>query len=112
MFKPSTWKKNDFQLAIGGNNPGKYKELLGITLTSPASAAPLSMAQWDREYSIPMFGADLTQLTPEQTEEYLKQLESDKKDLENALKHIEAIEKPEEWEALKKQAATQSENPS
>ena len=59
-----------------------------------------------------MFGADLTQLTPEQTEEYLKQLESDKKDLENALKHIEAIEKPEEWEALKKQAAAQSENPS
>ena len=54
----------------------------------------------------------LTQLTPEQTEEYLKQLESDKKDLENALKHIEAIEKPEEWEALKKQAAAQSENPS
>ena len=49
-----------------------------------------------------MFGVDLTQLTPEQTEEYLKQLESDKKDLENALKHIEAIEKPEEWEALKK----------
>ncbi|DAA86801.1 TPA: hypothetical protein CPT90_02410 [Candidatus Gastranaerophilales bacterium HUM_3] len=112
MFKPSTWKKNDFQLAIGGNNPGKYKELLGITLTSPASAVPLSMAQWNREYSIPMFGVDLTQLTPEQTEEYLKQLESDKKDLENALKHIEAIEKPEEWEALKKQAAAQSENPS
>ena len=70
------------------------------------------MARWDREYSIPMFGVDLTQLTPEQTQEYLKQPESDKKDLENALKHIEAIKKPEEWEALKKQAAAQSENPS
>lgn len=107
-WKPSTWRKNEYQLAIGGKNPGRYTELAGIALTSQASPAYLSYAQWTRDYSVSMFG-DLIELTPEQTEEYLNQLEQEKKELENALKAISDIEDSTKWNQLKSQAKAQQE---
>ena len=108
-WKPSTWRKNDYQLAIGGKNPGKYGELAGIALTSPASPAPLTLAQWNREYSVPLLGSPLVEMTPEQTEAYLNQLEQEKKQLEDALKTLNGIEDVSQWNQLKAQAKAQQE---
>lgn len=108
-WKPSTWRKNDYQLAIGGKNPGKYGELAGIALASPASPAPLTLAQWNREYSVPLLGSPLVEMTPEQTEAYLNQLEQEKKQLEDALKTLNGIEDVSQWNQLKAQAKAQQE---
>jgi len=108
-WKPSTWRKNEYQLAIGGRNPGKYMELAGITLTSPASPAALSLSQWTKNYSVPMMSMDLMELTPEQTEEALKQLEQEKQQLEAALKNIEGIEDATKWKQLKAEVQAQQE---
>lgn len=108
-WKPSTWRKNEYQLAIGGKNPGNWGTISKRAFTSPASPAYLSAAQWTKDYSIPMFGMDLIEMTPEQTEEYLKQLENEKKELEEALKAIEEVEDSAKWNQMKAQAQAQQE---
>ena len=75
-------------------------------MTHPAAAVPLTMGQWDREYSIPMFGS-LTQLTKEQGEEYITQLEQQIAEYEKTLEALNEIESAEEWETIKAQYAAQ-----
>lgn len=108
-WKPATWRKNEYQLAIGGKNPGKYGELTRIALTSPASPTPLTLAQWQREFSVPLLGSAIIDMTPEQTEAYLNQLEQEKKQLEDALKTLNDIKDISQWNQLKAQAKAQQE---
>ena len=99
-YKPSSWFKNDYLLAIGGNNPGKYGEMLGITLTAPASNVPKVLGSWiEPIYSGPfLFSEDLT---AEQTSELLTQLETQAKTLEAELDSLKEIKTEKELEAYK-----------
>lgn len=109
LFKTSTWFKNDYSRYIGGNNSGlgAFKNSVGGAITSPGGVTILAASQWDKEYSVPLFGS-LTELTKEQAEEYLAQLEKQKTDLENALGEIKKIDTVEKWEQLKSAAAAQN----
>ena len=102
-YKPSTWTKNEYQLSIGGHTRRDYGGTLKTALTSPASMVPLGMAQWEKDYSGPMLISQ--ELTSEETEQMLTQLEEEKKALEASLKQIKDIKTKEEWNALMAQAA-------
>ena len=108
LFKSSTWLKNEYSNYIGGSNAsfGALRSYAGKALTHPAAAVPLTMGQWGREYSIPMFGS-LTQLTKEQGEEYITQLEQQIAEYEKTLEALNEIESAEEWETIKAQYAAQ-----
>ena len=108
LFKSSTWLKNEYSNYIGGSNAsfGALRSYAGKALTHPAAAVPLTMGQWDREYSIPMFGS-LTQLTKEQGEEYITQLEQQIAEYEKTIDALNDIESAEEWETIKAQYAAQ-----
>ena len=110
-YKPSSWFKNDYQRAIGGNNPGKYGEMAGVMLTAPASNAPKALGTWvDPIYSGAfLFSEDLT---ADQTAELLSQLELQAKSLEEELEVIKGIKTEKELEEYKARllAAQQQQN--
>ena len=108
-FKTSTWCKNEYQLFIGGKNPGKMIETAKIAGSHPATIVPLSMSQWNRGFSVPMFGTDLVELTPEQTTEYISQLEQQKAELEKSLEMLDEIKDATQWNQLKALRAQQAE---
>lgn len=89
-YKPSTWRKNDYQLAIGGKNPGNYKELLGLSLTSQASTVPKLIGEANREYSGPMLMS--AEYTAEDAKEILATLEAQKAELEAKISGIKNID--------------------
>ena len=99
-YKPLDWFKTDYQLAIGGHNPGKYGEIANIMLTSPASNAPKVLGAWvDPIYSGAfLFSEDLT---AEQTAELLNQLEIQAKALEKELEVLKGIKTEKELEEYK-----------
>ncbi len=100
-LKPSTWRKNEYQLAIGGKNPGKYKELLGVTLTSPAAITTVWTDRAFDEtplYSTPfMYGQDFT---PEETEMQIQALEQQIEQYKTAISAIENAKNKEELNAI------------
>ena len=110
-YKPSSWFKNDYQRAIGGNNPGKYGEMAGVMLTAPASNVPKALGTWvDPIYSGAfLFSEDLT---ADQTAELLSQLELQAKSLEEELELIKGIKTEKELEEYKARllAAQQQQN--
>ncbi len=98
--KPSTWRKNEYQLAIGGKNPGKFKEFLGLTLTSPALPTVITIDRLTSEpmYSTPfLFGQDFT---PEQTEAQIEALNQQIEEYKTVLSAIENAKSREELENI------------
>ena len=105
-LKPSTWGKNEYVLNIGGSN-ASYGLLFGgvkKAIVNPAATPLLSMAQWDREFSVPFFSTDLVEMTPEQLEEAIKGLETQKAQLEQGLETINKTNTAQEWSSLKASA--------
>lgn len=106
-LKPSTWGKNEYVLNIGGSN-ASYGLLFGgvkKAIVNPAATPLLSMAQWDREFSVPFFSTDLVEMTPEQLEEAINGLETQKAQLEQGLETINKTNTAQEWSSLKASAA-------
>lgn len=106
-LKPSTWGKNEYVLNIGGSN-ASYGLLFGgvkKAIVNPAATPLLSMAQWDREFSVPFFSTDLVEMTPEQLEEAINGLETQKAQLEQGLETINKTNTAQEWNSLKASAA-------
>ena len=106
-LKPSTWGKNEYVLNIGGSN-ASYGLLFGgvkKAIVNPAATPLLSMAQWDREFSVPFLSTDLVEMTPEQLEEAIKGLETQKAQLEEGLDTINKTNTAQEWSNLKASAA-------
>ena len=50
LLKPTTWRKNKYQLAIGGKNGSTFNTLI----THPASTAPKAIQIFDPVYTIPI----------------------------------------------------------
>ncbi len=89
-YKPSTWRKNEYQLAIGGKNPSHYKELLGLTLTSQASTVPKVVGEIERGYSGPILMS--AEYTSSEAKEVLAKLEAQKADLESKIAGIKNLD--------------------
>ncbi len=100
-WKPTTWNKNEYQMVTGGKNPGKFLEGIGKGLQQPGMLPLLSLSQWNRQFEAPVFFGDITSLTPEQTEEYLSQLEKQKAELEKSLGMLKEINDANQWNQLK-----------
>ena len=108
-WKPSTWFKNDELLYIGESNATAFGWLKSSVsgISKPAAMPVLADSQWNHEFSAPLLGGDISQLSSEQAEETLKQLEKEKQDLEKVIKELKNITKADDWEALKQKVAAQ-----
>ena len=99
-YNPNHWRKTDYQLAINGKSPKDYKALF----LSPASNAPKALGAWvDPIYTGPFLFSE--ELTAEQTEEIMNQLEVQKKALEAELSTLKEIKTEKELEAYKAKLA-------
>ena len=99
-YNPNHWRKTDYQLAINGKSPKDYKALF----LSPASNAPKALGAWvDPIYTGPFLFSE--ELTAEQTEEIMNQLEVQKKALEAELSTLKEIKTAKELEAYKAKLA-------
>ena len=82
LLKPTTWRKNKYQLAIGGKNGSTFNTLI----TYPASTAPKAMQIFDPVHSIPIgYGQEITS---DQYEETIRNLDLQIAQLEQAEKSI------------------------
>ena len=86
-YRPSTWRKNEYQIAIG--KPAKethYGSFLKLTTTHPASTAPKAMQIFDPVHSIPIgYGQEIS---ADQYDETIKNLDLQIAQLEQAEKSI------------------------
>lgn len=100
-WHPSTWRKNEYQMVTGRKNPSKFLEGIGKGMQQPSIMPLICLSQWNRQFEAPLFFGDLTELTPEQTEEYLSQLEKEKAELEKSLDMLKEINDVSQWNQLK-----------
>jgi len=98
VLKPSTWGQNETIMFIGGNNAGTSFEIIGSALKSPVFITPLAVSQWDREYTAPLLGGDIVELTAEKTKEYLDSFEQQKAALKKHLETLDKIQTTEEFQ--------------
>ena len=89
-YKPLSYFKNDYQLAIGGKNPGCWSEIIGITLTAPVTTVPKTLGLINMPYSSPMLIAQ--DMSPEETIQTLEAVEKEIATLEEQIKTIENMD--------------------
>ncbi len=96
-LKPSTWRKNEYQLAIGNQGNKGY---IKTTLTHPASTAPKAFAIFEPIYSTPFgFGEDISS---EQYDATIESLTAQATAIDNVEKKIKDCKSIEELNALVK----------
>lgn len=94
LLKPTTWRKNKYQLAIGGKNGSTFNTLI----THPASTAPKAMQIFDPIYSVPIgYGQEITS---DQYEETIRNLDLQIAQLEQAEKAINDCKDVNELNAI------------
>ncbi len=97
-LKPSTWRKNEYQLAIGKQGGKGY---IKTTLTHPASTAPKAFAIFDPIYSTPFgYGEDISS---EQYDATMESLTAQTTAIDNVEKKIKDCKTVAEAEALGKE---------
>ena len=97
-YKPSTWRKNEYQLAIGKENVSNNGRLLNLTLIHPATTVPKTIQIVDPIYSVPFgFGEEVS---AEQYEETIKNLDLQIEQLEQAEKAINECKNVTELNAI------------
>lgn len=94
LLKPTTWRKNKYQLAIGGKNGSTFNTLI----THPASTAPKAMQIFDPIYSIPIgYGQEITS---DQYDETIRNLDLQTTQLEQEEKAINDCKDVNELNAI------------
>ncbi len=94
LLKPTTWRKNKYQLAIGGKNGSTFNTLI----THPASTAPKAMQIFDPVYTIPIgYGQEIS---ADQYDETIKNLDLQIAQLEQAEKAINDCKDVNELNAI------------
>ena len=92
-YKPLSYFKNDYQLAIGGKESGKWGEIMGLTLSAPATTAPKALGLIDMPYSSPMLlSQDMSKEETIQTLESIDQQIAALKEQINAIEKMDAAE--------------------
>ncbi len=89
-YKPLNYLKNDYQLAIGGKEAGKFRESLGIILTAPASRVPMAIGSWGKEYSDSILFSQT--LTKEETLQTIASIDEQIKTLKDQIAAIENMD--------------------
>ncbi len=94
LLKPTTWRKNKYQLAIGGKNGSTFNTLI----THPASTAPKAIQVFDPIYSIPIgYGQEITS---DQYDETIRNLDLQTTQLEQEEKAINDCKDVNELNAI------------
>ena len=94
LLKPTTWRKNKYQLAIGGKNGSTFNTLI----THPASTAPKAMQIFDPVYTIPIgYGQEIAS---DQYDETIRNLDLQTTQLEQAEKAINDCKDVNELNAI------------
>lgn len=94
LLKPTTWRKNKYQLAIGGKNGSTFNTLI----THPASTAPKAMQIFDPVYTIPIgYGQEITS---DQYDETIRNLDLQTTQLEQEEKAINDCKDVNELNAI------------
>ena len=94
LLKPTTWRKNKYQLAIGGKNGSTFNTLI----THPASTAPKAIQVFDPVYTIPIgYGQEITS---DQYDETIRNLDLQTTQLEQAEKAINDCKDVNELNAI------------
>ena len=94
LLKPTTWRKNKYQLAIGGKNGSTFNTLI----THPASTAPKAMQIFDPIYSVPIgYGQEITS---DQYDETIRNLDLQTTQLEQEEKAINDCKDVNELNAI------------
>ena len=97
-LKPSTWRKNEYQLAIGNQGGKGY---IKTTLTHPVSTVPKAFAIFDPIYSTPyFFGEDISS---DQYDATIESLTTQTTAIDNLDKKIDDCKTVAEAEALGKE---------
>lgn len=98
LLKPSTWRQNEYQLAIGKTRGSGYGTFLKLTTIHPASTAPKAMQIFDPIYSVPIgYGQEITS---DQYEETIRNLDLQIAQLEQAEKAINDCKDVNELNAI------------
>ena len=108
IFKPFTWfQKNEYILSMGEGNAtyGALGCAIKNSAKNPAVMPLYSYAQWNKDFSVPMFSSELVEMSPEQLDETIKGLEARKTQLKEGLELYNNIKTTEEWNNLKSQLA-------
>ena len=106
-LKPSTWRKNEYQLAIGKQGGKGY---IKTTLTHPASTAPKAFAIFDPIYSTPyFFGEDISS---DQYDATIESLTTQTTAIDNLDKKIDDCKTVAEAKALKEEYKKLMQQPS
>ena len=100
LWKPSTWKQNEYQRAIGETRSVNYGNMVKIALTHPASTLPKGFAVFDPIYTIP-FGYG-EEISSEQYDATLENLDAQIKIYEELEEKINNCKSVEELETLAK----------
>ena len=94
LLKPTTWRKNKYQLAIGGKNGSTFNTLI----THPASTAPKAMQIFDPIYSVPIgYGQEIAS---DQYDETIRNLDLQTTQLEQEEKAINDCKDVNELNAI------------
>lgn len=100
VWKPSTWRQNAYQRAIGETRSVNYGNMVEIALTHPASTLPKGFAVFDPIYTIP-FGYG-EEISSEQYDATLENLDAQIKIYEELEKKINNCKSVKELETLAK----------
>lgn len=94
LLKPTTWRKNKYQLAIGGKNGSTFNTLI----THPASTAPKAIQVFDPVYTIPIgYGQEIAS---DQYDETIRNLDLQTTQLEQEEKAINDCKDVNELNAI------------
>ena len=106
-LKPSTWRKNEYQLAIGNQGGKGY---IKTTLTHPVSTVPKAFAIFDPIYSTPyFFGEDISS---DQYDATIESLTTQTTAIDNLDKKIDDCKTVAEAKALKEEYKKLMQQPS
>lgn len=98
LLKPSTWRQNEYQLAIGKTKGSGYGSFLKLTTTHPASTAPKAMQIFDPVYTIPIgYGQEIAS---DQYDETIRNLDLQTTQLEQEEKAINDCKDVNELNAI------------
>ena len=100
LWKPGTWRQNEYQRAIGKTRNGNYGNIASLALTHPASSVPKGYAVFDPIYTIP-FGYG-EEISSEQYDATLEDLDAQIKIYKELEEKINKCKSIEELEALSK----------
>lgn len=109
---PYTWfQKNEYLLGLGESNANMkaFWSLAGNTAKNPVTISLVAKSQWDKEESVPFTSTSLKELTPDELDEMITNLEAQRDKMKEQCEIYDNVNSASDWENLKAQAAAEIE---